>query len=227
MVIEKKHIEQVFKQRNWWDLIINLKISSIITQYLANKTTITPNQVTLLSFIVAIFAGVAFWKEYYILGAFLYQFSYILDIVDGALARVTHQTSKFGAFFDVFTDWIKAPILYVVLFLKFNQVYLLIVLLLLLFFNCLVNKYNDMLYYQGSKSITKDLENAHEKNLLKRYLLFMKEKHIQPFPSTIEVEALLLFFYPIFQHVIFVYMAFAILIFQFVLKFYAIIKKIQ
>jgi phosphatidylglycerophosphate synthase len=220
-------IKKVFKQRNWWDLIINLKIALFITQFFANRTKITPNQVTFISFLLAVFAGIAFFKDCFILGAFLYQFSYILDIVDGSLARVTKQTSKFGAFFDVFTDWIKAPILFVVLFIKLNQYNLLIILLLLLFFSCLVNKYNDMLFYQGSKSITKDIENKTSKSFIGKYFLFMKNNNIQAFPSTIEVEGLLLFLYPIFQNLIFVYLAFAILIFQISIKFFAILKKIK
>jgi phosphatidylglycerophosphate synthase len=220
-------IENTFKKRSWWAIIFDLLPAKYITYFVANKTKITPNQITLISLLFAVFSGIAFYYEHFILGAFLFQFSYILDIVDGSLARVTKQTSKFGAFFDVFTDWIKAPILFVVLFIKLNQYNLLIILLLLLFFSCLVNKYNDMLFYQGSKSITKDIENKTSKSFIGKYFLFMKNNNIQAFPSTIEVEGLLLFLYPIFQNLIFVYLAFAILIFQISIKFFAILKKIK
>ncbi|GAX86854.1 conserved hypothetical protein [Lebetimonas natsushimae] len=222
-------IENTFKEKSWWAIIFNLLPAKYITYFVANKTNITPNQITFISFIVAILAGEAFFKGYFILGAILYQLSFIFDIVDGALARVTNQSSKFGAFFDVFTDWIKAPLLFVIIFLKTNHYYSLIFLLLLLFWLCLANKYNDMLFYKGTKSISKNIaeKSFSEMNFIEKYFFYMKKNHIQPFPSTVEVEGFLLFLYPIFQKDVFIYLGFIILIFQLAIKLYIIIKKIK
>jgi len=83
-LIKIKNIEKVFKQRNWWDLLLNLKIAKYLTYIIANYTKLTPNQVTFISFIFAVLAGVAFYFNYFVVGAILYQISYIFDIVDGA-----------------------------------------------------------------------------------------------------------------------------------------------
>ena len=217
-------IEKVFKQRNWWDLLINLKIAKHITLFIANHTKLTPNHITMISFAFAFIAGVFFFKKSFILGAIFFQISYILDIVDGALARFTEQTSKFGAFLDVVTDWIKAPLLIVILLYRQEQL-LLIVILLLLSFGCFVSRYNDMLFYTTKKSLSTSQEVSSSK--IGRYLNLMKQKHIQPFPSTIEFEAMVLFFYPIFKIKLFLYLGILILLFNIVLKLYAILKKIS
>ena len=146
-MVDYKSIENVYKDRNWWDLLWNLKVAKYITYYVANYTKLTPNQITLISLIIAIFSGFAFYHSYFIIGAILFQLSYIFDIVDGALARVTNQNSKYGAFLDVFTDWFKAPLLVVVIFYNLNMPYFGEMIIFLYFIGCCANKYNDMLFY--------------------------------------------------------------------------------
>jgi len=223
-MITKYAIKKVYKQRNWWDLIINLKISTYLTYIIANNTRLTPNQITLISLILAFISGLFFYFNYYLLGAIIFQLSYIFDIVDGALARVTNKTSRIGAFFDVFTDWFKAPILIIIILYGVNNNIWIIIILFLFFLLCLINKYNDMLFYQGSESLSNLTDVSSSK--IGKYFQFMKKINIQHFPSTIEVEALLLFFYPIFQNRVFIYLALVILLFQFFIKFYAILKKL-
>jgi phosphatidylglycerophosphate synthase len=174
---------------------------------------------------LSIFAGVAFYFENYILGAILYQVSYIFDIVDGALARVKNISSKFGAFFDVATDWLKAPILISLLLYIQGNIVVLIIILLLLGVNCCANKYNDMLFYTTKKSITKTSEIATSK--IGKYFEYMKSIHIIPLPGIVEFEALILFLYPIFQLNIFLYLGILLLLFNFILKIYIILKKIK
>lgn len=226
-----KDIEETFKQRNLWDLFLNLRVSKYITYYIVNhiNINITPNQITSLSLLFAIFSGIAFWFHFFLLGALLYQFSYILDIVDGSIARVKKLSSKIGAFYDVFTDWFKAPLLFILLFYRVEEKDYLILLLFLLFLNTLINKYNDMLFFTGAKSV---VESDTSPNIDKRHFIFkyidkMRQLHIQPFPSTVEIEALLLFFYPIFMLDIFLYLALSILIFNFLLKLIAVLKKLK
>jgi len=64
---------------------------------------ISPNQVTILSLIFGLIGSVylcfgEFW--YYLIGALLHQISITLDYVDGSLARLRGQTSKFGGWLD-------------------------------------------------------------------------------------------------------------------------------
>jgi len=222
-MVKLDDIEKVFKQRNWWDLIVNLKITKYLTYYIANYTKLTPNQITLISLIFAVFAGIAFLNQYYVAGAILYQISYIFDIVDGALARVTNQTSKFGAFLDVFTDWLKAPLLIIILL--WDKQFFLITILFLLFINCCINKYNDMLFFTTKKSITKSNEIL--KSKIGKYFEFMKAKYIQPLPGIVEFEALVLFFYPIFKSDIFLWLGIGLLLLLFLMKFFVVYKKLK
>ena len=224
-MVDYKSIVNVYKDRNWWDLLWNLQIAKYVTYLFANYTKITPNQVTVISFIFAVISGLAFYKDDYIAGALLFQLSYIFDIVDGALARVTNQTSKYGAFLDVFTDWFKAPILIIVLFYKLDQILLGEILMFLFFLNCCANKYNDMLFYTQQKSLTKS--ETVQKSLIGRYFEFMKQKRLIALPGSVEVEGIILFLYAIFHNIIFVYLALFLLVFNFVLKTYIVIKKIK
>lgn len=211
-MISLSRIEETFKEKSWWAIVFNLYLAKYTTYFLVNKTNVTPNQITTFSLLFAIFAGIAFYFHCFITGAIFYQISYILDIVDGSIARSKNLSSKIGAFYDVFTDWLKAPILFIILFLVMDSYSLLIILYFLLFLTCLLNKYNDMLFFQGTKSITENMINNKD-NLtgIFKYMQKMKQKNIQPFPSSVEMEGLLLFFYPITQLNIFVYIGFLIL----------------
>lgn len=84
----------------------NRRISIIITKYLA-KTNITPNQVTFISFFIILFSAYLFSTGLYknlIIGAILLQFGYILDSVDGEIARLKNITSPRGAWLDAVID---------------------------------------------------------------------------------------------------------------------------
>jgi phosphatidylserine synthase len=78
-------------------------------------TSITPNQVTLLSlglFVVAS-ALLAVWTGWIggLVGVFVLEFSYLFDCADGMLARHKKIASKEGHLFDFFTDELKAVLL--------------------------------------------------------------------------------------------------------------------
>jgi len=77
---------------------------------LAIKARLSPNLVTVISFIVGMAAALSFaqgtrWAL--ILGALLLQLSLILDCVDGEVARATHRFSVIGAWLDASTDRVK------------------------------------------------------------------------------------------------------------------------
>jgi len=97
------------------DRYFNRRLSNYLTRWFV-KTSLTPNQITLLSFMVGFFSGFFFWKGGYIfgiLGALVFQFSSVLDCCDGEVARLKGMQSKFGQWLDVVCD----NIVHVVLFL--------------------------------------------------------------------------------------------------------------
>ncbi len=85
------------------------KFSKLFT-WAAVRLKMTPNQVTLISFVVGLYSAYqfsqgTFWSIF--AGAVLLQLSIIIDCVDGELARYTRQFSQLGAWLDAITDRIK------------------------------------------------------------------------------------------------------------------------
>ena len=85
------------------------RFSKILT-WVAVKIGATPNQVTIASFAIGLYAAYLFaqgdtWSL--IAGAILLQVSIIVDCVDGELARYTRKFSELGAWLDAITDRVK------------------------------------------------------------------------------------------------------------------------
>ena len=82
---------------------LNRRISRPIARALSH-TPATPNQVSLLSLVIAAGAFTAFMMGYPIVGGLLAQTCSFVDGVDGDLARLTGQSSPIGAFLDAVID---------------------------------------------------------------------------------------------------------------------------
>ena len=83
------------------------RVSAHVVRFLVLKTQITPNQVTavrlILSFIAAPFLVIG--KHFYLLvGGVIVAAAFILDYVDGDLARLKNLESEKGKLFDVVSD---------------------------------------------------------------------------------------------------------------------------
>lgn len=66
--------------------------------------SITPNQVTLAAFAVALAAAAALAVHAPVLAAVLVMAASVLDGSDGEIARLAHRSSRFGSFFDAVVD---------------------------------------------------------------------------------------------------------------------------
>jgi len=73
---------------------------------------ITPNAVTAFGALLVLGAGFAFWQGHYALGLAMGWLMTYLDTVDGKLARVTVQSSRFGHLLDHGMDLVHPPIWY-------------------------------------------------------------------------------------------------------------------
>jgi len=97
--------------RSKWNPIgryINVKLGRFLGKLLA-KTFINPNQVTFLMLIVAIVTGFLLASsDYYfrVISVFLIQIFFLLDVIDGQLARLKNMVSDFGGWFDYMVDQI-------------------------------------------------------------------------------------------------------------------------
>ncbi len=83
--------------------------------YVLRRTRITPNQVTLFSLLVAVtgFATLVLCpgRIGLIAAAIVLHFAFVLDCVDGQLARIKGLSSSVGAYLDFLVDEIKAVLL--------------------------------------------------------------------------------------------------------------------
>ncbi len=65
---------------------------------------LTPNILTMISFVIGIGAAFAIYYQHYILGGLLFFVSYIFDCMDGNYARKYGMVTSFGDWFDHITD---------------------------------------------------------------------------------------------------------------------------
>ncbi len=92
------------------DGIISKKLNRPISIKISNfliKFNITPNQISIFSFLISCLAAYLFsFKSYFGLffGGILAQLSSIIDGCDGEVARLKYKSSKFGAWLDAILD---------------------------------------------------------------------------------------------------------------------------
>ena len=82
---------------------------SVYPTWVCLKLGIKPNQVTVFGFLLGILGCVLLSFGTYttiILGALLINLNYLLDRVDGNVARMTNTTSQFGKILDVYCDYV-------------------------------------------------------------------------------------------------------------------------
>ena len=82
---------------------VNRRVSNPISRWLA-KTPVTPNQVSVASFVTALASLGLFFSDYNIWAGLAVQASSIVDGVDGDLARLKGMATRFGGFFDAVLD---------------------------------------------------------------------------------------------------------------------------
>ncbi len=85
--------------------LINRRISMRITRFILDyNLKITPNQVSIISFLISIFSYPLYVFGEVVWAGVLVQLASIIDGVDGELARALGVASRLGAFFDAFLD---------------------------------------------------------------------------------------------------------------------------
>lgn len=75
------------------------------------KLNMTPNQITFISLIFALIGSYFYCVNKFYLSIFCFAMSYYLDCVDGHYARKYNMTSKFGDYFDHYSDILKILVL--------------------------------------------------------------------------------------------------------------------
>ncbi|MBW5422507.1 CDP-alcohol phosphatidyltransferase family protein [Streptomyces sp. BG9H] len=101
------------KRDAWWTVLLVDPVATPLVRSTAMRTRITPNQITWGAFLLGLGSAACFalgdWK-WLALGAVVYHLSFILDCMDGKIARLTGQGSVFGAWLDFVFDRIRVMV---------------------------------------------------------------------------------------------------------------------
>ena len=70
------------------------------TYLVANFTNLTPNQISIIGFIIGAISAASFALEHFILGAILFELMNLFDTFDGRIARLKGFSGKWGMYVD-------------------------------------------------------------------------------------------------------------------------------
>jgi phosphatidylglycerophosphate synthase len=100
-----------YKPRDaWWTVLLVDPIAGRLVLPVANRTHVTPNQLTVLAAALGIGAAWSLWQAGttgWIVGAILFHVSFVIDCMDGKLARLKRNGSFFGVWLDFLFDRIR------------------------------------------------------------------------------------------------------------------------
>ena len=99
------------KERDsWWTVLLVDPVAVRLTRLVAPVRWITPNRVTLTAFTIGLLAAACFTQAsrgWLIAGAVFYYVSFLLDCVDGKVARLNGTGSIFGIWLDYILDHVR------------------------------------------------------------------------------------------------------------------------
>lgn len=91
----------------WWTCLAIDPVAGPLVRWAAPRAWVTPNRLTIASAVVAVGAAVAFAADLLVVGALVYQLSFLLDCMDGKLAKVRGEANPWGGFYDVAADTVR------------------------------------------------------------------------------------------------------------------------
>ena len=111
----KSQLKKTFQPREeWWSRVFATPIAHLVLSGIADWSFITPNRLTILSFILTILTVALILSglpENLFIAGIILQLAYIIDCMDGQLARYRQTVSRIGSFLDKLSDYIKFPII--------------------------------------------------------------------------------------------------------------------
>ncbi|MBB2944490.1 phosphatidylglycerophosphate synthase [Actinoplanes lutulentus] len=103
--------ERTYKRRDaWWTVWLVDPLASRLVWLVAPWRWVTPNRLTIGAFFVGLGSAYCFWQQDYtwlVAGAVLYHLSFVLDCMDGKIARLNGTGSLFGTWLDYVFDRLR------------------------------------------------------------------------------------------------------------------------
>jgi phosphatidylglycerophosphate synthase len=103
----------------WWTVLLVDPVVAPAVAFIANRTSITPNVITVASLLLGLASAGAFllhtWT-WLLIGALLYHLSFTLDCMDGKVARLKGNGSAIGGLLDYIFDRIRVVVVTLGLF---------------------------------------------------------------------------------------------------------------
>ena len=197
-----RDVEILLQLKTWWASICVLPVANRIVVLIANNTKITPNQITLVSLLMRTLAGLAFvqgTRWFLTLGAFCYYLAYVLDCVDGPVARLTRTTSEFGRYLDHLSDLVGD--MFILFGLAYGQDLLFTPLILAMLFAHVVEYYVSFLtgIVIANRADVGSNDTGVFLSLVQRYRNFFFSKNFKSFLSFPDYEAMVFVFFPLFN----------------------------
>jgi len=208
-------IEQSLQRKSWWAMLFVLPIARRLSRFIINHTKLTPNAVTLFSFLFVPLAAWAYSRGTYaglIAGAVLFEINYLFDCVDGTIARVKGLVSPLGAYLDPKLDRLRVVIL--AFALAYGQMqsgggfHVLLALLLYLGVNNLIMltraaQERVLISHGFSSKLGADLViSASNQGILARWLRLAQQRNFMPYYHDVELDALVFVLGAIFNHIL-------------------------
>jgi phosphatidylglycerophosphate synthase len=121
---DKMPIEEIrarsYKPRDaWWTVFLVDPLAARLVQVAVRFPAITPNRLTLGAFALGMGAAACFAGATYpwlVAGALLFHLSFVLDCMDGKIARLTGTGSVFGSWLDYVFDRLRVLVCAIALF---------------------------------------------------------------------------------------------------------------
>jgi phosphatidylglycerophosphate synthase/uncharacterized membrane protein len=111
---------QTYKARDaWWTVLLVDPLAARLVRLVAPYRWITPNLLTGLAMLLGVASAACFLaqdRRWLIAGAVLFHLSFVVDCMDGKVARLNGTGSMFGAWFDFMFDRIRVFLCAIALF---------------------------------------------------------------------------------------------------------------
>ncbi len=212
-------VNKLTKPYSMWAFIAILPLVKPLSLWIANKTDLTPNQITFISFLLSVVSLVLFAigePLYLIIGGIFFELSYVFDCVDGTIARLKNSGTYFGELWDHLLDRVKDNGLFIAL--AYGQYRLsgdvewlfygfgIIFVYSIYYTRVIILEITELKHSLKHKKSQGELKESKRKQLLnetfkvkniKSSIAFLFKHNISPNPAGPETEALIFFFGPI------------------------------